>query len=532
MPWLDVHVKKGRVVGFLVTSAYAYRDRLKALGARWEPALNAWRLPLSVDLVRLVTEIPGLFVTDAAAEWLQQAGVWAQHLRALHFAKDAIVRYPHGLDPYQRVGVRFLTDAGRAILADDVGLGKTAQAIRAAMEVDGQHVLVIAKKSLLHNWTVEIRRWAGADAFVFTTQNTLPYSLPWFTVTNYEVVVRRLEELRACPFDVLIVDEAAAIKNRKAQRSRAVHKLARDIPYVWLLTATPAPNSPDEIWSLLHCIRPEIYTSYWNFVEKHCDYDTNFFGGTEIHGLKDPDAFAEELVPLMLRRDKSLLNLPPVTWETVWVNLEGEQRRIYQDLRQKFLAVLDEERVVTAPSVLAQLTRLRQVTCSPALVGGPDESAKTEVLLDLLEDLTASHKVLVFTTFAEYVKLLLPRLGPFGAVSITGDTPAPARAEAVRKLNEDPGTRVFIGTIQAAGEGLNLQAADVVIFLNKSWVPSENEIQAVGRAHRRGQDKPVHVISLTAVRTVDEYIEEVLQAKKQATEAVEHLAERLRREAG
>ncbi|WP_026487667.1 DEAD/DEAH box helicase [Caldanaerobius polysaccharolyticus] len=510
----------------LVQNAYNYKEYLKQIGAKWMPELKAWRLSPYVSVSELMAIMPGLVIDNEVEKMIKHVS----NLKKLHFASTAEVKHPDGLDSYQRVGVRFLADAKRAILADDVGLGKTAQAIRAAMEVDSKHVLVITKKSLLHNWTVEIKRWANSEAFTLTTQNTLPYPSPKFTVTNYEAAVRRLEELKMCSFDVLIVDEAAAIKNRRAQRSRAIHKLAKDIPYVWLLTATPMPNSPEEIWSLLHCIRPDVYSSYWRFVEKHCDYDYNFFGGTEIHGLKDPNAFAEEVAPLMLRRDKSLLNLPPVTQETIWLTLDGEQRRIYKDIRDKFLAVLDEEHIVTAPSVLAQLTRLRQVVCSPALVGGPDESAKTEALLEILEDLTPKHKVLVFTTFADYVRLLLPKLEPFGVVAITGDTPAQDRTKAVQKLNKDPNCRVFIGTIQAAGEGLNLQAADIVIFLNKSWTPAENEIQAVGRAHRRGQVNPVHVINLTAVRTIDEYIEEVLLEKKHATDAVEHLAERLRKE--
>lgn len=529
---VQIDEKHGEPTAYLIRNAYAHRNQLKQLGARWSPELQAWRVPFDVTIDDLLKMIPGLILTDDAAEWLTHYFQRVHHLKSLHFAQDALIKHGDGLDPYQRVGVRFLVDARRAILADDVGLGKTAQSIRAALEVEGKHVLVVVKKSLIYNWIVGIKDWANEDTFVLTTRNTLPHPLPRFVVTNYEVVVRRLEELRAQDFDVLIVDEAAAIKNRKAQRSKAMHRIAKDVPYVWLLTATPAQNSPDEIWSLLHCLYPERYSSYWRFVERHCKYEHNFFGGIDIYGVKDPKALAEELAPIMLRRDKSILNLPPLTFETVWVNLEGEQRRIYRDLRTKFLTVLDNERIVTAPSVVAQITRLRQVVCTPALIGGPDESAKTDALLELLEDLTPNHKVLVFTTFAEYVRNLLPKLQDFGVVSITGADSMTARAEAVQRFTSDPGRRVFIGTVQAAGEGLNLQVADVVIFMDKSWVPDENEIQAIGRAHRRGQKNPVHVISITAARTIDEYIEEVLKQKKTTTEAVRHIAQRLRREVG
>lgn len=530
MPYLDLYKPTGsKVAGYLVTDAYAYKERLKQLGAKWMPELKAWKVPPTVDPTQL--DIP-IIMSQRAERWLNSEAAKIQHLANLHFAKDAVVKYPQGLLPYQRVGVRFLADATSCILADDVGLGKTAEAIRAAMEVRARRVLVVTKKTLLYNWIHEIKRWAGIDAFVLTTQNRLPMPTPlaiWI-VTNYETVVKRLDELLETYFNVLIVDEASAIKNRKAQRSKAVHKLAKKIQYVWLLTATPAPNHPTEMWSLLHCIRPDVYTSYWKWVDSHCEWDYSYWGGREIGGVKDPKKLAKELAPLMLRRDKSLLDLPPVTWENVWLDTEGEQRRIYRELRTRFLAVLDEERIITAPSVLAQLTRLRQVVCSPALVGGPDESVKTNALLDLLEELTPNHKVLIFTTFAEYVKLLLPKLKEFGTVHITGDMSTKARAEAVERFNKNEDCRVLIGTIQAAGEGLNLQAADVVVFLNKSWVPAENEIQAVGRAHRQGQTKPVHVMNLLMKSTVDEYVEEVLTMKKEMVGAVEHIAERLRRE--
>lgn len=510
----------------LVRNAYPYRQQLKALGARWSPEQRVWLLPVSVSPFELFTRVPNIELDKAAMQWLQRMA----SLAGLHNAEDVSITHGDRLLPYQRVGVKFLTEAKRAILADDVGLGKTAQAIRAALEINAKHVLVVTKKSLLHNWTCEIQRWAGCSAYVLTTQNT--FVPERFVVTNYETVIKRTGELIRQDFDVLVVDEAAAIKNRKARRTKAIYQLAKNIPYVWLLTATPTPNSPDEIWSLLHCIRPKAYSSYWSFVEKHFITRPNFFGGRDIVSVKNPDALAQELAPMVLRRDKTRLNLPPLTEETIWLSLDGEQRRIYRELRQYFVTILDEEKVVTAPSVLAQLTRLRQVLCSPALIGGPDESIKTDALFELLEEYTPQHKVLVFTTFASYVKLLLPKLEQFGAVAITGDTPMHERAQAVERLNNDPNTRVFIGTIQAAGEGLNLQAADIVIFLNKSWVPSENETQAIGRAHRQGQKNPVHVVNLVVAKTVDEYIEEVLAAKKQRTDAVLHIAERLRSERG
>jgi SNF2 family DNA or RNA helicase len=515
-------------VGYAVKASYDERTALHAVGARWHPATKTWHLPLDADLDRLESSLT-LFWDMEALRWAEREAEARKRLVSLHRAKDAVIAYPDCLEPYQRVGVRFLADAKRAILADDVGLGKTAQVIRAAMEVNAERVLVVTRKTLVYNAQREILRWAAANSFVLTTKSKELPQRHW-VVTNYETVVRRLGELLRQPWDVLILDEAAYVKNRQAERTKAVFKLAQKVPYVWPVTATPTPNGVWELWSLLHIVRPEKYTSFWRFVEQYCYTEPNFFGGRSfLPGIKNEHLFQKEIAPIMLRRTKEVLNLPPVSYETVYVSLTQEQARIYKQLKSSFLAEVGDSYVV-APTVLAQLTRLRQVLCSPALIGGRDESGKTETLLELLEDLTAQHKVLVFTTFAEYARLLEPRLRAFGGVCITGQASQAERLKAVDTFQTDPKCRVLVGTIGAMGEGLNLQAADIVIFANKDWVPSNNLVQAVGRAHRRGQDKPVHVISLVVPDTVDEYTEVVLERKLQTNEAFELIVRRLRKE--
>ena len=328
----------------------------------------------------------------------------------------------------------------------------------------------------------------------------------------------------AVPWDVVIVDEAARIKNRKAKRTKAVWKLAHKSRYLWLLTGTPVQNRPDELWSLLHAIDPQRWSSYWQFVERHCEIVHNFFGGVEIRGIIDKNAFAAEVAPVMLRRTRELLDLPPLTEEEVYVELAGEQSRIYREMERNFIASLDSDRkagkYVVAPSILAKITRLRQIACSPALVGGADVSAKTEALLELLEDVTTDHKVLVFTTFAEYVKLLLPRLGAYNPVVVTGSVSMKQRDEAAQTFQLNDDCRVLIGTTDAMSEGLNLQAAGVVVFLDLSWTPSAID-QAIGRAYRRGQTSPVHVVKLIAAGTVDEDIVKLLSWKRGVIRDVE-----------
>jgi SNF2 family DNA or RNA helicase len=335
-------------------------------------------------------------------------------------------------------------------------------------------------------------------------------------ITNYEAVVRKLEVLQDIPWSVVIIDEAQAFKNRRARRTKAVFALRRKIPHVWLITATPIMNRPEELWSLLHIIKPKQYSSYWRFINEHCNTIQNLWGGTEVIGIRDPAGLEQELAPLILRRNKKLLNLPPLTQETIYLEMSGEQKRIYKQLERDFIVRLDDEgeKFLSAPDILAQLIRLRQIACNPALVGGPDSSIKDAALLNLLDNLAGDYKVLVFTTFAGYVKHLWPKLQRYFPASIYGDMNIEDRWRNAATFQTDPACRVLLGTIGAMSKGLNLQAADVVILLDQDWVPASMEIQAIGRAHRRGQEKPVHAINLVCQGTVDEYIHQTILPKK------------------
>lgn len=507
--------------GYWLKSNYNERQAIKAAGGRWDADRRCWRLPEDADLRSLAGAVP-LFLTPEAKAFLAARAERERLLASLHLAEDASLRFPvEGLSPYQRVGAKFLATAGRAILADDMGLGKTAQAVRACEEVGARRVLVVCPKSLLYNWEAEIGRWGGDGSVGLLLSSDAAVPEGRYIVTNYEAAAKHVDALLEAGFEALIVDEATRIKNRKTARTRTVWRLAEAIRYVWLLTGTPIHNQPGELWSLLHSLSPDYYSSYWRFVERYCVVEDTGWG-RQIVGVKDLDGLARELGPRMLRRTKELLHLPPLSFETVRVRLGGEQARIYRELETKLISEVSDGNIIVTPSVLSQLTRLRQVACTPALIGGPDEAAKTETLLELLEDLAERHKVLVFTTFAQYVEWLFRRNDFlfYKAVRITGEDGDKDRWEAVRQFQEDPECRVLIGTIGAMGEGLNLQAADVVIFLNKDWVPATNE-QAVARAYRRGQEKPVHVISLEAANTVDQHVEALLARKKGVISQVE-----------
>lgn len=505
-----------------------------AFGAKPNEKGTVWRVPSPCGpevFDAIVAAIPNLVVHPAALVERNREAARRATAALLHQMPALLpTKNDNGitLDPHQRVAVEFLKNFPRAILADDPGLGKTLSAIVTAESLHlSAPALIVAPKTLLYQWAVEIERFSNDPRTqVLTTKTALDHGAQWFLI-NYEAALRRLPELRPLVRGgCLIVDEAVYIKNRKAKRTDAVWKLAKEAEACFLLTGTPIPNYPEEAWSLLHCIDPERYASFWDWADQFLVQEDNGFGVT-LNGVQPTrlDDFRAELLPRMLRRERSLLKLPDCTQETVMLPLDARAMKAYQAMENKFIAEQLDGDLLLAPSVLSQLIRLRQIALDPALCECPGESVKATWIREWFEDNVPSgplpkgerpRKAVVFSPFKEFVYRLQSTLEPWGAVVVTGDQTPVEREEAKRRLNQDPNCRVLIGTDAAAGEGLNLQEqADVVIFAAKSWRPDLVE-QCIARVHRRGQDRQVHVYSLICPATVDEAIEEVIADKKLA----------------
>jgi hypothetical protein len=484
------------------------RGRALAMGAVWDSRGKYWKLKTCPD------DLTGMTITPRAMAVIRNV-MWAgNELRRLQSATDAMIAYGEGIDGYQRVGVKFLTIAKRAILGDPVGIGKSAQFIRACYEVGASRVLVITRKSYIRNIQLQVAAWS--------VHNQIKWEF-----TNYEQVVRHPDKFKGT-YDVIIVDEAIALKNRKAKRTKAIKRLCAKVPYVWLVTGTLIRNRPTELWSLLNILYPKVYTSYWKFVGKYCDTEANRWGGTDILGWKEhmKSDLADELSTILLRRSKSIISLPPLTEEFIRTTNNPTQEKIYQQLLNEFYAILGDT-VVCTPTVLSQITRLRQVSCCPSLIGGKPDSAKTDTLLALLEDYTPDNKIIIFTTYREYAEHIASLTTDYGSVLITGKVTVPKRNEAVEVFDSDPSCRVLIGTYGAMSESLNIQTANIVIHANPEWVPDQIE-QATGRAWRRGQTRPVHSIYLISEGTIEEHVVSLLAQKGQVITELDIITQMLR----
>jgi len=430
----------------------------------------------------------------------------------------------HLLRPYQRTGVSFLAKTGNALLCDDLGLGKTCQAIIAAESTKRcNNVIIVCPNSLKLQWRDEIEKWSalGLPVTVVTAKDRrkqlADFAGGW-VIVNYQLFRMDPWFVDSHLWDWAIFDEAHAMKNRKTKTFLTAKRL--NFRRIVLLTATPMGNDPAELWALLNLVRPQEYPSYWRFFEMYVEYAENYLGYKEITGSKNAGVLRHDLSTKMLQRKKHEVakDLPKKTNQTIYVEMVAAQAHMYKQMLLEMIAMLESGEKLTAFFVIAQLTRLRQIVATTATVDVTDLSGKLDAAEEIIKN--TNQKIIVFCVYRATVESLCIRLDRLGIknVRILGGLSIEEREAAKVAINEGD-ARVLVCTIRSGGVGLNLQGASLGIFISKEWNPMEQE-QASGRLHRIGQTRNVHIISLLCAGTIDERVERLLEKKQQMTDDV------------
>ncbi len=441
------------------------------------------------------------------------------------------------LRPYQVQGLAFLQrllacGAG-GVLADDMGLGKTLQLIaHLCAERDKSPTLppslVIAPTSLIGNWRRELERFAphltlavlygpGRDA----ARARLAGSD--VALTSYAVLLRDAEQLAEQPYHCVVLDEAQAVKNPRSRAAQLVRTLCCEQRIC--LSGTPIENHLNELWSLLDFALPGLLGSeeqFRAFYRVPIEHERN---AGRLSALR------AQVAPYVLRRMKEQVaaELPQKTEVVRPVELRGKQRELYESIRiaahEKVRSALRQRGLAgSTVTILAALTKLRQLCCDPRLVHGQQaravhESAKYELLMQLLQQQSRQgRRTLVFSQFASMLGLISQGLREQGIAhaSLTGST---ADRERPVRAFQGGEVDVFLISLKAGGTGLNLTGADTVIHYDPWWNPAAQD-QATDRAHRIGQDKPVFVYSLIAAGSVEERMLGLQLRKRRLASAV------------
>jgi superfamily II DNA or RNA helicase len=530
---ISVHLRYGEQIELRVsTPRKLASDAARILAPVCERALSDVH-----DLVRRIARLEraghAVTVYPDAEEYIQSA-LFRDRIRARvdeiradparHPLRRELLRAE--LLPYQLDGIAFAVGAGRAVLADDMGLGKTIQAIGVAellaREADIKKVLIVCPASVKAQWRGEIERFSERTCQIVL--GTMPERAAqyandtFFSICNYEQVLRDLRAIERAPWDLIVLDEGQRIKNWEAKTADTIKRLRSRFALV--LSGTPLENRLDELYSVVEFIDDRRLGPAFRFFDRHRVVDD----GGKLLGYQRLDELRARLQPVLLRRTREAVaqQLPPRTTQIVRIAPTGEQlelhdgsmRVVAQIVRKKYLTEMDLLRLRKA------LLCCRMAADSTFLVDKrePAFSSKLPELEALLVRLCAEgRKIVLFSEWTTMLDLIEARLRAhrLRSVRLDGSVPQRKRQQIVHEFQRDPDCRLFL-TTNAGSTGLNLQAADTVVNVDLPWNPAVLE-QRIGRAHRMGQQRPVHAYVLVTTGTIEESLLATLAAKRELT---------------
>ena len=494
----------------------SFEDRhvLKAAGFRWDPNARAWWCAEEAEVQRL----RGLTDEVLIHEGVEQTEIaipstWEGHPSCATDGPSDIP-CPPGLAylPYQRGGIAFARGKDGVLVADQMGLGKTIQAIGMLNDEPVKTCLVICPASLKLNWQREVDKWLNYYLPVHVVEK-VAHPLPQkvgVVIVNYDIIAKLRPRLDLIAWDALICDEAHWMKNNQSKRSQAVLgrsgvggiSATRRI----FLTGTPAESRPSELFAVANALRPDVFPNWLDYAFRYCGAWMGKYGLEAKGATNSGELQAKLRETIMVRRNKAdvLKDLPAkvrvrVTLPcdkklrtSVDAELAGYQREraLIQSLKAKGATLEVVQQAQNAAN--ARMRDLRVAT----------NSGKMPMALEFLKNAADMEKVVIFAKHHAVLNLLIKEFGE-AAVVVTGKTPVHERQWAVDRFQNDDGARVFIGQIDAAGVGLTLTAASHVCFVEFDWRPGIIE-QAEDRCHRIGQTDSVTCSYLVIENSLDD----------------------------
>lgn len=482
------------------------------------------------------------------------------------------------LRPYQTVAVEFLVNARHAILADEMRLGKTPEAISAARAVDARPALIVTPNSVKFQWEEALRSWwpecepvivRGGSGERRRAIQRIADGDANVAIINWEalrlhsrvagyasvVAIARCErhggdgsvsekkceahprELNEIDWQVVIADEAHRAAHPRAKQTRALWAIAESAPYRWALTGTPVLNTPEDLWSLGHWIAPDDFPGKTAFIERYGLVGWNPFGGLEVMGLREDtkEELFSFLDPRFLRRTRDMVMtwLPEKIYTQRTVEMGTRQAKAYREMRDEMLTELETGTTYVTNS-LAKLTRLRQFASCYGELGDDGQlkltapSCKVEALIEIAEEL-GDKPAVVFAESKQLINLAGAALAKAGYEIgyVTGDVRDEERAEQVYNFQRGD-LRFLLVTLGAGGEGLTLDRADVAIFLQRSFSLAKNR-QAEDRIVGQHAGPGLEIIDVVTASSIEARVLEVLADKERITEEIVRDRDTMRR---
>ncbi len=529
--------KKGRFVeigeGQFLSLTSQFRKKLDSIRRYAELSGDGAKISALASLaLEDFTDMVGELTVDEA---------WKKHIHDIQELEDFQPELPSTLQTelreYQLEGFQWLSRLAKwgvgACLADDMGLGKTIQTLAILLErASLGATLVVAPTSVSNNWESEIRKFAPTLKPLFYREHDREKLLNDagkfdVIITSYGLLQQDSDMFIEKHWSTIVLDEAQAIKNVNAKRTRTAHQLQGD--YKIVTTGTPIENHLGELWSLFRFLNPGLLGTQQQFMQ-------NFISPIEKDNDPDARTHLKKLIqPFILRRTKTqvLDELPPKTEITLEIPLSEGERSLYEAVRTKAMDSIAQSQKAGATGgnaqqgnhlkVLAAITKLRLASCHPRLVMEDStlSSSKLDRFGELVEELLENnHKALVFSQFVKHLAIIRQYLDEKGISYqyLDGSTPVGQRKTRVDEFQDGKGD-LFLISLKAGGSGLNLTAADYVIHMDPWWNPAVED-QASDRAHRIGQTRPVTIYRLVAENTIEQKIVKLHQHKRDLADSL------------
>ena len=420
---------------------------------------------------------------------------------------------------HQKEAVEKLAGSRRFILADDMGLGKTTATIIAALETGSKKILIICPASLKINWQREIENYSDRPVYIaegkkFSTESD-------FVIVNYDILKNFHDTdpkkkngsiLNQSNFDLVILDEAHMISNPQSQRTKIINHFVKDIKRVWLLTGTPMTSRPMNYYNLLNIIESPVAQNWMAYAIRYCQ-GYQFMAGRRkvwnVTGASNLEELRDRTSKQILRRLKEdVLDLPDKIISPVYLRLKSKE---YEELMGEYYDWFDNKKDESS-SLTVQFSKLMKVRKVIA-------NEKTKQTIEFAENIIEQgKKVIIFTNFTDTLQTIYQHFGK-QAVYLDGSCSKPHRQNAVDEFQENDKIKVFVGNLKAAGVGLTLTAAEVVIMNDLSFVPAEHA-QAEDRAYRYGQKSNVLVYYPLYENTIEGAVYDILNRKKEIIRTV------------
>ncbi len=474
----------------------------------WDMKKKHWTAPITIGVLELADKYK-FDVEDSVREKIIELTKKSTELLVQSTSTDAEISIPtlNGtLMPYQKAGVAYAGSVGRCLIADQMGLGKTVEAIASLEYRDAFPAIIVCPASLKENWKREINKWLPHRSVNILSGKGNIANVD-VNIVNYDIIGRFVEPIMHLKPMGLVLDESHYVKTSKTKRTEAVRDIAKKVPQsgtVLLLSGTPVTNRPEELVSQLEILGMlSRFGGKWAFLKRYTNAYHNGFGWDTkgASNLNELNMKLRQNCYIRRTKDEVLKELPAKTRNVVHVEPSGKGYAEYRKAEGDLLAFLAENGYRASDTA----EHLRRTTVLKRLAA----DAKMESVIEWIDSFLEScdRKLVVFAHNVAIVDYLA---GKYGNLRVSGQDSMEDRQHAVDSFQKDPKARVIV---------LNLQAGSDVCFVQQGWTPGEHD-QAEDRCHRIGQENSVQVWYLIGVNTIDEDIYDLIDAKRAVVDAV------------